>query len=450
MSVLVVGLSHRTAPVPVLERVSVAAVEPAKLLHALLAAPHVDEALVLATCNRVEAYVDATKFHGGVQDVSELLATASGVALETLTPHLYVHYEDRAVQHLFTVACGLDSMVVGEQQILGQLRAAYRVARDEDAVGRSLGSLAQHALRVGKRVRTDTGIDRAGQSLVTVGLDLAEQALGRLDGRVGVLVGAGSMSALAGATMMRRGVHRVTIANRSHDNAARLADALAGAPATLSELVTAVRDADLLVSCTGATGTVVSADAIRRAMTGRAGRPLFVLDLALPRDVEPAVRELPGVTVADLESMSTVLEGEEGSRDVEEARRIVTDEVGAFLARQRSVRVAPTVTALRAKAQEVVDAELLRLAGRLPDLDERSRLEVAATVSRVVDKLLHAPTVRVKELAESPGGDSYAEALRELFALNPIATEAVLRADVVVEDELDDDDAPAGPGQVPG
>ncbi len=449
MSVLVVGLSHRSAPVPVLERVSVAAAEPAKLLHALLAAPHVDEALVLTTCNRVEAYVEVAKFHGGVQDVSELLASSSGIPLETLTPHLYVHYEDRAVQHLFTVACGLDSMVVGEQQILGQLRAAYRTAREQDAVGRSLGSLAQYALRVGKRVHTDTGIDRAGQSLVTVGLDVAEQALGRLDGRIGVLVGAGSMSALAGASMMRRGVHRVTVANRSRANAARLATELAGEVAPLSELVTAVGGADLLVSCTGATGTVVSADAVRRAMRGRPERPLFVLDLALPRDVDPAVREVPGVTVADLESMSTVLEGEEGAHDVEEARRIVTEEVGTFLARQRSVRVAPTVTALRAKAAEVVDAELLRLAGRLPDLDERSRQEVAVTVRRVVDKLLHAPTVRVKELAEAPGGDSYAEALRELFALNPTATEVVLRAGVVVEEDALDGDGD-GAGEVGG
>jgi glutamyl-tRNA reductase len=434
MSVLVVGLSHRSAPVELLERTALPDDAQAKLIADALEAEHVDEAFVLATCNRLEVYADVRKFHGGVQDVTELVVERTGVSLDDLTAHLYVHYEDRAVQHLFEVAAGLDSMVVGEHQILGQLRDAAQVAREDAAIGRALGPLVDHALHAGKRVHAETGIDQAGRSLVSVGLDLAEQSLGGLAGRAAVVVGAGSMSALTGTTLRRRGVGQLAIVNRTPDRAERLAAALDGVAGHSAELASYLVGADLVVSCTGAVGTVISIGAVRDAMAVRADRPLFVLDLALPRDVEVGVRDLPGVTVVDLESLRSVLETEAVAADVDASRRIVTDEVAGFLTKQRSERVAPTVAALRARAQQVVDMELQRLRGRLPDLDERAEHEIAVAVERVVDKLLHAPTVRVKELAGSPGGDSYADVLRELFALDPAATEAVARADVVVED----------------
>ncbi len=435
MSVLVVGLSHRTASVDLLERVVLSEDGVPKLLADILADDHADEALVLATCNRLEVYADVRKFHGGVQGVTDRLVERSGVPLDELTGHLYVHYEDRAVQHLFAVAGGLDSMVVGEQQILGQLRAALQQAREEDAIGRSLGPLTEHALRVGKRVHTETGIDRAGRSLVSVGLDLAAEHLGDLGGASVVLVGAGSMSALAGTTLRRRGVGQLTVVNRTPANADRLATTLSGRAAPPDRLAEEIAAADLVVSCTGAVGTVVSASTVAAGLATRPDRPLFVLDLALPHDVEATVRDLPGVTLVDLDSLHRVLETAEVAEDVEEARRIVTDEVAAWLTRQRAEGVAPTVAALRARAQQVVDAELARLAGRLPQLDERTAREVETAVSRVVDKLLHAPTVRVKELAGSPDGDSYAEVLRELFSLDPDAAAAVTRADVTVEDD---------------
>jgi glutamyl-tRNA reductase len=434
MSVLVVGLSHRSAPVELLERTALPDDAQAKLIADALEAEHVDEAFVLATCNRLEVYADVRKFHGGVQDVTELVVERTGVSLDDLTEHLYVHYEDRAVQHLFEVAAGLDSMVVGEHQILGQLRDAAQVAREDAAIGRALGPLVDHALHAGKRVHAETGIDQAGRSLVSVGLDLAEQSLGGLAGRAAVVVGAGSMSALTGTTLRRRGVGQLAIVNRTPDRAERLAAALDGVAGHSAELASYLVGADLVVSCTGAVGTVISIGAVRDAKAVRADRPLFVLDLALPRDVEVGVRDLPGVTVVDLESLRSVLETEAVAADVDASRRIVTDEVAGFLTKQRSERVAPTVAALRARAQQVVDMELQRLRGRLPDLDERAEHEIAVAVERVVDKLLHAPTVRVKELAGSPGGDSYADVLRELFALDPAATEAVARADVVVED----------------
>jgi glutamyl-tRNA reductase len=435
MSLLVVGLSHRSATVDLLERTAVADDDIPKLLSLATSTEHVDEAVVLATCNRLEVYADVRKFHGGVQELTDALVQRTSVPLEELADHLYVHYEDRAVQHLFEVASGLDSMVVGEQQILGQLRSALQTAREEATVGRALGPLIEHALRAGKRAHAETGIDRAGRSLVSVALDLANRSLGGLTDRATALVGAGSMSSLAATTLRRRGVGSLVIVNRTPANAQRLAQSVDATALPLEALADVIADADLLVSCTGAVGTVLSGDVVAEAMQRRPERPLFVIDLALPRDVDPAAKSLPGVTVVDLDSLRSVLEDAEVARDVEAARQIVTQEVGSHLSRQRAERVAPTVVALRTHAQEVVDAELARIEARLPGLDERTRREITSAISRVVDKLLHTPTVRVKELAESPGGDSYAEALRELFALDPAAMAAVARADVVVEDE---------------
>jgi len=426
---LVVGLSHRTTPVALLEQAAVTGDSLGKLLHDVARAEHVAEALVLSTCNRVELYADVDKFHAGVAELSDLLAQHSGIPLEALTPHLYVHYEDRAVQHLFAVACGLDSMVVGESQILGQVKVALRLAQDQGTVGRVLNELAQQALRVGKRARTETGIDRAGASLVAVGLDVAERVLDGLAGRRAVVVGAGSMSALAAAALRRRGVADLAVVNRTVENAERLAQAVGARPLHLEQLNAEYADADVVVSCTGATGTVVHADALSAARPTAGERPLFVLDLALPRDVDPAIRRMPHVTVVDLETLADTLRGAERAADVEAVRAIVAAEVAGYLGGVRAARVAPTVVALRAMASDVVEAELVRLSGRLPALDSAVRREVELTVRRVVDKLLHAPTVRVKELADEPGGRSYAEALHTLFDLDPKTVEAVTRAD---------------------
>jgi glutamyl-tRNA reductase len=431
MTVLVVGLSHRSAPVDLLERAVLGPDAAAKLLEDVLASDHASEALVLSTCNRIEVYAEVDKFHGGLAQVSELLARQSAVDLDELTPHLYVHYEDRAVAHLFSVACGLDSMVVGESQVLGQVRAALRVAQDSGTVGRQLGELAQQALRVGKRARTETGIDRAGRSLVTAGLEHARAVVGPVDGLEVLIVGAGAMSALA-ATVVAQSGGRVTVANRTFDRGSRLADSVGGRAIELADVPAALTIADLVVSCTGAVGHVLGADLLAAAVAARpVGRPpLVVLDLALPRDVDPAASELDGLTVIDLEALAEVLTTGEHVADVDAARAIVAEEVAAFLGWQRAVSVAPTVVALREMADAVVRSELVRLNGRVPDLDERERTEIALTVTRVVEKLLHVPTVRVKELATEPGGQAYADALGKLFDLDLESVEAVTRADV--------------------
>ena len=433
MSILVVGLSHRTAPVDLLEQVTLTPDAAAKLLDDVASSDHAGEAMVLSTCNRVELYADVDKFHGGLAQASELLARQAGVDLDDLTPHLYVHYEDRAVAHLFAVACGLDSMVVGESQILGQVRTSLRAAQDAGTAGRTLGALAQQALRVGKRARTETGIDRAGRSLVNAGLEEAQRAVGPLAGRSALVVGAGAMSALSATVLSHLGAGSIVVANRTLSHAQRVAAAVGGSAVPLAAVPAALREADLVVSCTGAVGHVVAAADIEAAVAGRDGRALAVLDLAMPRDVESRARDLDGVTVVDLETLADVLEHTEHAADVEATRSIVADEVTAFLGWQRAASVAPTVVALRDMADGVVRAELARLAGRLPQLDERAQAEIELTVQRVVDKVLHAPTVRVKQLAGEPGGQSYAEALSKLFGLDPAEVEAVTRADIEVD-----------------
>ncbi|WP_183067082.1 glutamyl-tRNA reductase [Streptomyces sp. gCLA4] len=564
MSLLVVGLSHRSAPVSVLERASLSADTKVKLLHDTLAAEPATEATVLATCNRIELYADVDKFHAGVAELSTLLAQHSGVALEELTPYLYVHYEDRAVHHLFSVACGLDSMVVGEGQILGQIKDALALGQEQHSAGRLINDLFQQALRVGKRAHSETGIDRAGQSLVTFGLEqlavrtpVAEWA----SGKRALVIGAGSMSSLAAATLARVGIAEIAVANRTAERAERLAEILVasgtGVRASaipMAEVADELTRVDVVVSCTGATGLVLTADDVlaavswgsapdpapqkparldvapvagsaagldsagpdvagldadvlarlvaaaeagarladagavrtitapeadgcpvgpdgRSALTGvdasslelhgtwadqgeaaaqrqprRSARTqahatdvrLALLDLAMPRDIDAAVHRIPGVRLVDIESLAEASADAPMAADVDAVRGIVAQEVAAFGAAQRAAHITPTVVALRAMAAEVVAMEVARLDGRLPDLDERQRAEVTQTVRRVVDKLLHAPTVRVKQLASEPGGAGYADALRELFDLDPQTVASVSRADAA--DPKNDDD----------
>jgi len=444
VSVLVVGLSHKSAPVAILEQAVVSGDTLAKLLRDVALTDPVAETFVVSTCNRVEVYADVDRFHAGVTAICELLARHCGVQARDLTAHLYVHYEDRAVAHLLTVACGLDSVVVGEGQILGQVRSALKLAEEQGTVGRVLGELGRLALRAGKRARSETGIDRAGQSLVSVAIELAAARLGApaqepgapaLAGRNVLVIGAGSMSALAATTAGKNGAASIAVANRTRRHAERLAAKVGAEVVALADLGPALAGADLVISCTGADGYVITSDLVSAALAdrkrgpGKHGGPLVVLDLAMPRDVEPAVAGLPGVVVIGMDRLSE--HGTDvGADDVAAVRAVCEAELAAYQSAVDAARVAPTVVALRAKAATVVDAELARLAGRLnaDGLSARTLDEIAQTMRRVVDKLLHAPTVRVKELAGSPGGEEYAAALRVLFDLDPRAVEAVTRA----------------------
>lgn len=445
MSILLFGVSHRSAPVSVLEQLSVDESDQVKIVDLVLQSPLVSEAMVLSTCNRVEVYAVVEAFHGGLSVVGQVLAEYSGLPMGDLTKHAYVRYSEAAVEHLFAVASGLDSAVVGEQQVLGQVRRAYASAEANSAVGRVLHELAQRALSVGKRVHSETAIDAAGASVVSVALDIGERKLGSLEGKTAVVIGAGSMGALAAAHLTRAGIGRVHVLNRSLARARRLADRMevSGIPAqalTLDRLPHALADADVVVSCTGAVSPVVSLADVHHALVSaprdEAHKPLVICDLGMPRDVDPAVAGLPGVLVVDVDRVQHEPSAHAAAADVDAARRIVAAEVAAYLTGQRMAEVTPTVTALRRRAADVVEAELLRLDNRLPGLDSAEREEVARTVRRVVDKLLHAPTVRIKQLASAPGGDSYAEALRELFELEQTAIDSVASVAAVATGEF--------------
>ena len=455
MSVLVVGLSHKSAPVSTLERAAVSGDTLGKLLHDVARLPDIAETFVISTCNRVEVYAEVGRFHGGVAGVCDLLSRYSGIPAAELTSSLYVHYEDRAVQHLLAVSSGLESMVVGEDQILGQVRTALKAAGDHGTLGRSLRDLGRLALRTGKRARAETGIDRLGLSLVSVGIELAAPCLseaagedqeklasngrGRLSGVHVLVVGAGAMSGLAVATAARAGAARVTVANRTRAKAERLAAGVGGTVADFAGLPAAIAEADLVISCTGAANLVITEAIVREVLALRdPARPLVLLDLAMPRDVDPAVAGLPGpadaaaVRVITMDTLRGSSESAVGADEVAAVRAIVEEEFAAYGSAVRADRVTPTVVALRAKAATVVDAELARLAGRLSEesVSGHALEEMAQTVRRVVDKLLHAPTVRVKELASSPDGEEYAAALRVLFDLDPRTIDAVTHAEV--------------------
>jgi glutamyl-tRNA reductase len=423
VSLLAVGLSHRSAPLPVLERAALAAVaaeRPDGLTGRLLAAEHLSDAVVLATCNRVEVYADTARFHGGVADVVRVLSEASGVDVDDLTRHLYVHYDAAVAGHLFSVAAGLDSMAVGESQILGQVRTLWHQARAR-GLGRLLDELFQQALRVGKRAQSETGLDRRSNVVVDHALDRAAAVLGTPAPRT-LVVGAGAMAAVVVSSLLRRagaadatGAPWLTVVNRTEEVAHRLT-ATAGPGARVApweHLEAELARAELVVTCTGAVGHVVDGRHLAAARPER----LVLVDLALPRDVDPLVARVDGVRLLDLETLGAEVAALAGTDEVVAARRIVATEVDAWRAQRAASGVAPTVVALREQALAILEAELDRLDRRLPDLPVAAREEIRNAVRRVLEKVLHTPTVRVKELADEPGGTFYAEALRTLFDL---------------------------------
>ncbi|MFX0538434.1 glutamyl-tRNA reductase [Ornithinimicrobium sp. Y1847] len=441
MSVLVVGLSHHSAPMELLERATLDADRAQELTGRLGSAGHVAESLVLTTCNRLEVVAQAETFHGALTEIFESISAVTGLSDDELTPHLYVHHDERAVSHVFSVACGLDSMAVGESQILGQLRDALAAGQRDDSLGPALNPLLQQALRVGKRAHAETAIDQVSRSLVTLGLERAATVLPDLTGARVVVVGAGAMSGLAVATLARADIADVVVVNRTRERADALAAQHDFRAADWSELVHLAGGADLVLTCTGAADRVIDHDELARtrAEQGRTGSPLVLLDLALPRDVDPAVTDLRGVRLWGLAE----LQAELGTADrdavadspavvdaaVTDVRDLVTAEVASYLTERRAARLAPALNALRTRAAQVVDAEMARLDQRLPQLAADERAEVRQTVRRVVDKLLHTPVVRAKQLQAGqhahPG--DYGQALRELFDLDPREVAVVSR-----------------------
>jgi glutamyl-tRNA reductase len=423
--VFVVGANFRSAPLELLERLAIDAERRPKVLAALLDLEHVHEAVVLSTCNRVEVYTAISRFHGAAGDARRFLAEVAGLPLEELAPHLYDYYEERAVQHLFSVAAGVDSMVVGEAQILGQVREAFAAAQAERTVGPVLSALFARAIKVGRRARSQTGIGAAQRSVVSVGLRVAAGQLDGLAGRRVLLVGAGGLARLAGRAIREAGAGELVVANRTPATGAALARELGGRAVPLDRVADELAAADLVIAATAGATPTVTAAAVAAALGERAGAPLVVLDLGVPRDVEPEVRGLPGVVLADLDALRAVLETDEGPRrEVERVRALIARETTAYLSGQREARLVPTIRALRARAEHVRQQELAKASTRLAGLDERQRAAVEAVTRGLVNKLLHDPMVRGKTLAARPDGDLYVAALRQLYGLDPQPGEA--------------------------
>lgn len=423
MSILAVSISHKTTSVDILAKVAMDSSTSTKLAEAMMASEHVDEAVVLSTCNRTEMYASVSRFHGGLDDVTVALAQLSGVGVGELRQLCAVYFDEGAVAHTFAVSSGLDSMVVGENQILGQVKSALTACQAHGTVGTGLNALFQQALRVGKRVHTETEVGSAGRSLVTAAYEVLRNDVGPIGGRRLLVVGAGSMASLAARTAAAAGA-QVTCVNRTYDRARRLAEAIGAQARPLAELEAALQQTDLIVTCTGARDVFLDAEHLL-------GTPVVgVVDLALPADVSEDVTNA-GVVLVNLARLVADQPDHASRAEVEAARALVSGEVNDFLGVRRAAQVAPTVVALRSMASEVVSAELARLDGRAPDLTERERQEVHRTVRRVVDKLLHQPTVRVQELSANPESVDYAAALRELFALDPQTIAAVMSPEVM-------------------
>ena len=418
MAVLALGISHRRAAVDLLERLAFADDDLAKAYRRALDDPAIDEVVILSTCNRVEVYGRVPSYHAGFQALKRLLCESRDVAPVELGDPMYSQYEIEAAEHAFTVASGLDSMVLGEAQILSQVREALKTAEREGAAGPALTALFHAAARTGRRVRSETSLGAAPDAFVEAGADLAAATLGSLEGKRAVVVGAGHMSSLAVKHLRRRGIAAVRVLNRSLERARVLAERTHAEHGDLEGLPSALASADLVVSATGAAGTVITEPALRRAALARE-TPLFVLDLAVPRDVEPSAAEVPNVELVDIEGLrdSLAVRAVEATEDIANAHAIVADEVRRFALKRRSEHLAPVIHALRERGDAVTAAELERFGSDLADLTPDEREAVRAMARGIVAKLLHEPIVRLKELSTPGSDDAHVKLIVELFGL---------------------------------
>jgi glutamyl-tRNA reductase len=424
MPLVLVGTSYQRAPVELRELL---AYDP-DLRRDALGRLSTDgaEAAVLSTCNRTEVYGVNPEPRELEERIYGELAGLSGLSHSELAPALYTVTDEAAAVHLFRVAAGLDSMVPGEAQILGQVREAYEAAREKKTAGPTLHRLFRQALRVGKRVRTETAIGENPASVSSAAAELAERVFENLEGRRILLLGAGKTADLTAANLISRGVGEIVVANRSTERAAALARRFGGRAVGLDAVEAELASTDVVVSSTSSQGFVLSAAQVARAMKERRGRPIFFIDIAVPRDVDPAVIELEGCYLYDIDDLERVVAESVAGRREEAVRAeaIVSEEADAFRAWQLSLDVVPAISSLRARAESIRREELERAEGRLASLSPTQRRAVEALTSQIVAKLLHQPTVRMKEAAAGADGVLYADAVRHLFGLGDDADPA--------------------------
>jgi glutamyl-tRNA reductase len=415
MAIVVCGLSHKTVPLPVLEQVAFTPDSLPKALARLADHEPIHEGVILSTCNRTEIYASVHRFHPAIEAIRRFLSDTSGVGQDKISSGMYTYYDDDAARHLYNVASGIDSMVVGEPQILGQVREAFRVAADEGTVRRMLHQLFQRALSVGKRVRTDTAIARHVVSLPQAGARVASDLVGGLEGKRVVVIGAGRMSELAARAVLEGGCTDIVVANRSVDKAEALGTELGGSGVGLDALRDVLLGADVLISATSSEGHVVERDTLEEAARVRR---LVVVDLALPRDVDPAARDLDNVELRDIEDLRSVVDSNAERRKAElpKVQEIVDAAVEDFSAWERSLALGPAIEGLREWAERIRVEEIAKL-GRDAHPEELEKLDRATKA--LVNKLLHRPMTQMRELVRNPDGQVYLEAFQEIFDLDP-------------------------------
>jgi len=420
LSVVVIGLNHRSTPLELLERVTIGDAALPKALHDLVTRDHVSEAVVLSTCNRTEIYAVAERFHGAYQDIRDFLAETAFLAPEDLADHLYTHYDAQAVAHLFAVTAGLDSAVLGEHEIVGQVKGAWESAREEGTAGPALNLLFRHALEAGKRARTETSIGRHTASVSHAAVELATERLGDLAGRRVLVLGAGDMGESMALGLAKAGVSDLAVANRTAERAEALAAAVGGRAVPLSELPEALASTDVLLTSTGAASPIVDLDRAREVMAVRDGRPLLIVDIAVPRDVEPEVGTIPGITLLDMEDLRAFADAgtERRRQEVAAVRAILDEELERYLGATSAREVAPMIVALRNRAEAVRAAELERQRGRLAGFTDEQLEAVDALTRGIVAKLLHDPTVALKDSAGTARGERLIASLRDLFGFD--------------------------------
>ena len=418
MSIVVIGVNHRTAPIDLLERVSVSGPELAKAITGLVSRANIREAAVLSTCNRTEVYAVAERFHGAYADIRDFFCELGGMQPDELHPHLYSQHDDAAVSHLFEVAAGLDSAVLGESEILGQVRSAWEIAQAEGGTKATLNLLFRHAIETGKRARTETSIGRHTASVSHAAVEMAHERLGGIAGRRVLVVGAGEMGEGIAVALVGAGATDITVTNRTQARAAQLAQRVSGNIVPFSQLGAALREADVLLTCTGAGTIIIDHELVVAARLGISS-PLLVVDIAVPRDVAADVEQAPDVTLLNLDHLrdwaarGIALRAAEADR----VRSIVGEEVERFGLEATARQAAPLVAQLHEKADHVRLAELERFANRLASLEPAQREAVEAVTKGIVAKMLHQLSVRLKDDAGTPQGERNAAAVRDLFDL---------------------------------
>lgn len=418
MSIVVIGVNHRTGPVAFLEKVMISESTMPTALRTLSMRDDIREAVVLSTCNRTEIYAVVERFHGAYDEIQNFLSETSGFAADEVSPHLYSHWDDEAIKHLFEVASGLDSAVLGESEIIGQVRNAWETAMTEGVSRNTLNLLFRYALEVGKRARTETGISRSTASVSHAAVEMAEDIIGSLAGKRVLVVGAGEMGEGVATALAREGAEHVTVVNRTESRGEALAEKVGARVSKFESLESELSDADVVVACTGAGSTIINHDMLQRARAGSES-PLLIVDIAMPRDVEDKVSELSGVTLRDLDHLSEWAQRglEQRAAEVDQVRTIIEAEVERFAQEQTQRQAAPLVAQLREVVEGIRTAEMERLGARLGDMTDEQREVVESITRGIVAKLLHTPSVRLREAAGTPQGERLSAAVRDLFNL---------------------------------